>query len=94
MDLPEDCLIHIVSFLDLLTLEIVYLKTASTFYNKLLRRKINMTVNKNISLIDESFFQKSVRYHIFQKKLLDKIKKSNCMYERDNIMMLLERNWL
>ncbi len=93
-NLPDDCLISIIKFLDLLTLDIVYLKTSSRYYNKLLRKKISIDINKYISLKGESFFQKSAMLHIFQRDLLRQIKESCSVYERDNLMMLLEGGWL
>ena len=93
-NLPDDCLISIIKFLDLLSLEIIYLKTTSKYYNKLLRKKISMVLNKYISLNRESFFQKSAMLHIFQRDLLKQIKETTSIYERDNLMMLLEGGWL
>ena len=59
-----------------------------------MREKINKKINKYIVLVNESFFQKSVRYHIFHKELLKRIKISNNQYEQDNLIMLLEGNWI
>ena len=62
-NLPDDCLISIIKFLDLLTLDIVYLKTSSRYYNKLLRKKISIDINKYISLKGESFFSQYKKTH-------------------------------
>ena len=92
--MPDDCLIYIIKFLDLLSLDIIYLKTTSRYNNKLLRKKLSMAINKYISLNDESFFQKSATLHIFQRDLLRRIKETSSIYERDNLMMLLDGGWL
>lgn len=92
--ISEDCLFNIYSYLDFLSYDIINIKTVSRFYNKTMREKINKTINKHIVLENESFFQKSVRYHIFQKELLKRIKISENQYEQDNLIMLLEGNWI
>jgi len=93
-NLPEDCLIEIYKYLDILSFEIIYLKTTSKFYNKFMRKKIDKRINNYINLENESFFQKSVRAHIFQKELKKRLKNTNNVYERDNWMMLIEGNWI
>ncbi len=93
-DIPEDCLIHIYTYLDLLSFDIINIKTVSRFFNKLLRIKINKRINNHINLKNESFFQKSVIYHIFQRELIRRLSISNNQYEKDNLMMLLEGNWI
>lgn len=92
--LPEDCLIEIYKYLDILSYEIIYIKTTSKFFNTFMRKKITKKINNYIKLVNESFFQKTVKSHIFQKELIKRYKMSNDKYERDNLMMLLEGDWL
>uniref|UniRef100_A0A6C0C1C4 F-box domain-containing protein n=1 Tax=viral metagenome TaxID=1070528 RepID=A0A6C0C1C4_9ZZZZ len=92
--IPDDCLINIYCYLDLLSYDIINIKTVSKIFNKSLRTRINKRINNYILLNDESFFQKTVKFHIFQKELLNRYRCSNNNYERDNLMMLLEGNWL
>tara|TARA_B100000674_G_C37967186_1_gene975199 strand:+ start:2710 stop:2997 length:288 start_codon:yes stop_codon:yes gene_type:complete len=92
--LSEDCLIEIYKYLDILSFEIIYLRTTSKFHNKFMRKKIIKKINKYTFLENESFFQKSVRSHIFQKELKKRMKITENQYERDNLMMLIEGNWI
>jgi len=93
-NIPEDCLIHIYTYFDLLSFDIINIKTVSRFFNKLSRTKINKKINDYVYLKNESFFQKSVRYHIFQTELIKRVSITNNQYEKDNLMMLLEGNWI
>jgi hypothetical protein len=92
--LPEDCLIEIYKYLDILSYEIIYIKTTSKFFNTFSRKKITKKINNYINLENESFFQKTVRTHIFQKELRKRLINTNNEYERDTWMMLIEGNWI
>ena len=92
--LSEDCLIEIYKYLDILSFEIINLRTTSKFHNKFMRKKIVKKINKYTFLENESFFQKSATLHIFQRDLLRRIKETSSIYERDNLMMLLDGGWL
>ena len=93
-DLPEDCLIEIYKYLDILTYEIINLKSVSKFYNTFTKKKFNKYINKYTSLENKSFFQKSLRAHIFQGELRRRLFKTIDEYERDTWMMLIEGNWV
>jgi hypothetical protein len=92
--IPEDCLIEIYKYLDILTYEIIYIKTTSKFFNTFTRKKLTKRINGYTNLENESFFQKSVRCHIFQKELKKKLLLTNNQYEKDIWMMLIEGNWI
>jgi hypothetical protein len=85
--LPDDIIFNIVQYLSFWNQDVLNYKNSNKRYYFLCMKKINLTINKNIRLINESFFQKAMRYRILNKRLIDQL-------ETDRIDMLIKHGWI
>lgn len=85
--IPDDLIFNIIQYLSFWNHDLLNYKNSNKRYYFLCMKKINLAINKNINLINESFFQKVMRYRIFNKSVIDEL-------EADRMDMLIKRGWL
>jgi hypothetical protein len=86
-NLPDDLIFNMIKYLSIWDCDILDYKNTSKRYYILCVKKTNIQINKIMSLKNESFFQKCMRYKILRTKLIDKL-------ETKQMEMLLKRGWL
>jgi hypothetical protein len=86
-ELPDDIIFNLMKYLSVCDCDILNYKNTSKRFYTLCVKKTNIRINKIISLENESFFQKCMRYRILHTKLVDKL-------EAEKVEMLLNGGWL
>ena len=85
--LPNKLIINILSYLSFCNKEILNYKNYSKHFYLLCMKKINMKINNELTLNNESLFQKVMRYRILNRRLIDQL-------EIEKMDMLIKQGWL
>ena len=85
--LPDVLILNIIKNLSFWNNDILNYKNTNKRNYSLCMKKISWKISAILSLKDESFFQKTMRYRILNQHLIDKL-------EADRIDMLIKRGWL
>lgn len=85
--LPNELVINILSYLSFCNKEILNYKNSSKHFYLLCMKKINMKINNELTLNNESLFQKVMRYRILNRRLIDQL-------EIEKMDMLIKQGWL
>jgi len=85
--LPDDIIINIIKYLSFWNSDILDYKNTNKRYYILCMKKINLKINTIISLKNESFFQKTMRYRILNQRLINQL-------EKERMKMLIKSGWL
>lgn len=90
--IPNELIIYIITFLNVKKRDILILNLVSKKFHLLVWKK--MSVYEYPYLKNESFYQITADYHVYKNYIVKMNNKANEMYEKDNIEMLLENQWL
>lgn len=85
--LPNELVINILSYLSFCNEEILNYKNSNKHFYYLCMKKINMKINNDLTLKNESLFQKVMRYIILNRRLIDQL-------EIEKMDMLIKQGWL
>lgn len=91
-ELPKELKIKIITFLNVKHRDILLLNLVSKNFHLLLWKKISLYEYPYLK--NESFYQITADYHVYKNYIKKMNYIANEMYEKDNIEMLLENQWL